>query len=131
MTHHTIDRYSEFPGAFALNSEKDNSKVVYLLEMVTLLEMLLEVEVDNASTYVSMRIQQFLKILWQKTCYRHILQSYKSNDHGGIESYFKGNAHWIEGGYEISQNSLNNALLTLKFLNVNETGNVTLKIRWI
>jgi hypothetical protein len=45
--------------AFALNSEKDDSKIAHLLEMVIFLEMPLQIEVDNASTDVSIRIQQF------------------------------------------------------------------------
>lgn len=35
---HTVDACSEFRGAFALNSEKDESEISHFLEIVTALE---------------------------------------------------------------------------------------------
>lgn len=47
LIHYTIDMYSEFHWAFALNSEKDNSYITNVLEMVAIIEMLLQIESDH------------------------------------------------------------------------------------
>ena len=54
LIHHTGD--AEFQGASALNSERNDSKITHLLEMVAVLEMPLEIEADDTSTYLYIRI---------------------------------------------------------------------------
>ena len=57
LIHHTIETYFAFQWASALNSEKADSDIAHLLEMVVILEMPLQIETDGASTYISIRIQ--------------------------------------------------------------------------
>ena len=59
LIYHTVDTCSEFQWAFALNSEKDGSEIAHLLEMITILEIPLHIRADDASTHVSLKIQQF------------------------------------------------------------------------
>ena len=54
--HHTIDSYSEFQWASASIYLKDNSKIIFL-KMMTSLEITLQIEADDASTGISIRIQ--------------------------------------------------------------------------
>ena len=48
LIHHTIDTYSEFWRASALISEKEDSEIIHLLEIVLILEMPLQIEDDDA-----------------------------------------------------------------------------------
>jgi hypothetical protein len=53
--HQTVDVYSEYPWDFALNSEKADSEIAHLLEVIAILEMPLLIKAD-----VAIRIQHFL-----------------------------------------------------------------------
>ena len=48
MIHYTKRTYSKFPWASALKSKKDDSEIVHLLVMKAILEVLLQIEADNA-----------------------------------------------------------------------------------
>lgn len=61
LIHHTVDASSEFKGA--LSFERKNSDIVHLLEMVAILEMPLQIEANDALTYVSNKREQFLDII--------------------------------------------------------------------
>jgi hypothetical protein len=69
LIHHTIDRYSECQEVFTLISEKDDSEIAHLLEIMTILEISLQIEVDDALTYASNRIQQFFRYYLIKHAY--------------------------------------------------------------
>ena len=43
LVHHTIDTCSEFQGAPALSSEKDDSEIAHLLEVIAILKMPLQI----------------------------------------------------------------------------------------
>lgn len=120
LLYHTIDTYSGFQWAFALNSEKDDSKIAHLLVVMTILEMPQQNEIEDAPAYVSNRVQVFRQydiehatdISYNPTGqtrlrrFKYILK----------EMFIK-----LKGDMESSRDRLNNALLTLNFLNVNET----------
>lgn len=57
LIHHTTDTCSEFQGASALSSEKDDSEIAHLLDVIAVLKMPLQIGADDALTYVSIRIQ--------------------------------------------------------------------------
>jgi hypothetical protein len=48
VIHHTIVIYSEFQWALALNFEKGDSVIAYLLETIVILEIPLDIEADDA-----------------------------------------------------------------------------------
>ena len=50
---------SEFQGASAVSSEKNDSEIACLLEMVVILEISLQIKTDDAPTCVFTGIQQF------------------------------------------------------------------------
>jgi hypothetical protein len=55
--------FSEFQYDFTLSTKKTDSKIAHILEMVAILEMHLQIEADNVSTYVFIRINHFLDIM--------------------------------------------------------------------
>lgn len=79
LIHHRVDTDSGFQGASALSSEKADSETTHLLEMVAFLEMPLQIEVDAASTYVSIRLQQVFRHYGIELVIDIILQSYRSS----------------------------------------------------
>ena len=60
LIYNTIDTYSELQWAFVLISEKDNSEIAYLLEMVANLKTSLQIKAD-ALKYVSSRKKTMFK----------------------------------------------------------------------
>ena len=54
LVHQTVYAYSEYQWDFALNSEKTDSEIAHLLEIITILEMTLLIKAD-----ASIRIQHF------------------------------------------------------------------------
>lgn len=73
---------------FALSSEEDNFESTHLLEMMTILEMLLQIKTDDAQTYTSI-----LWSLWHEV-YQDI--AYSPSGQAIIKmTYegFEGNAH--------------------------------------
>ena len=60
LIHHTVNAYSEFQLASALNSEKDDSEIAHLLEVRTVMEI--QTETNNAPLIVSSKIKRLLHI---------------------------------------------------------------------
>ena len=48
MIYYTIDTYSKFQRAFSSNSEKDDSEITHLIQIMTILEMPLQIKTDDA-----------------------------------------------------------------------------------
>lgn len=61
LIHHTADAHSEFQRASALNSEMYDYEIAHFLEVMAILEVPLKTEANNASKYVSIRIQQYFR----------------------------------------------------------------------
>ncbi|KAL6085603.1 hypothetical protein STEG23_025074 [Scotinomys teguina] len=57
--HHTIDTYSEFQWATALSSEKADSVITHLLEVMGIMGIPAQIKTDNAPAYVSGKMKQF------------------------------------------------------------------------
>ncbi|KAL6061548.1 hypothetical protein STEG23_000991, partial [Scotinomys teguina] len=57
--HHTIDTYSGFQWATALSSEKADSVIMHLLEVMAILGIPAQIKTDNAPAYVSGKMKQF------------------------------------------------------------------------
>ncbi|KAL6089097.1 hypothetical protein STEG23_029011 [Scotinomys teguina] len=51
--HHTIDTYSGFQWATALSSEKADSVIMHLLEVMAIMGIPAQIKTDNAPAYVS------------------------------------------------------------------------------
>ncbi|KAL6035037.1 hypothetical protein STEG23_037457 [Scotinomys teguina] len=60
--HHTIDTYSGFQWATALSSEKADSVITHLLEIMAIMGIPAQIKTDNAPAYVSGKMKQFLLI---------------------------------------------------------------------
>ena len=58
--HHTIDTYSGFQWATALTSEKADSVITHLLEVIAFMEIPVQIKTDNAPAYVSNKMKQSL-----------------------------------------------------------------------
>ncbi|KAL6087838.1 hypothetical protein STEG23_011789 [Scotinomys teguina] len=57
--HHTVDTYSGFPWATALSSEKADSVIMHLLEVMAIMGIPAQIKTDNAPAYVSGKMKQF------------------------------------------------------------------------
>lgn len=123
LIHHTNDTHSEFQEVSPLIHE-----IAHYLELVTVLEMPLQIEADNASVYVSLRMQQVFRSYGieqlKDTSFNPIRQAIIERANRTL----KENAYTTEWGKEISQRQINSALVTLNVLNVNETDIITARI---
>ncbi|KAL6090637.1 hypothetical protein STEG23_006835, partial [Scotinomys teguina] len=66
--HHTIDTYSGFQWAIALSSEKADSVIMHLLEVMAIMGIPAQIKTDNAPAYVSavqIFIESFIHVLMQ------------------------------------------------------------------
>ena len=61
--HHTIDTYSSFQWATALSSEKANSIITHLLEVMAIVGIPAQIKTDNGLAYVSKKMKQFFCFL--------------------------------------------------------------------
>ena len=57
--HHTIDTYSGFPWATALSSDKADSVITHLLEVMVIICILVQIKIDNCPAYVSKKMKQY------------------------------------------------------------------------
>ena len=57
--HHTIDTYSGFQCATALSSEKADSVITHLLEVMAIMGIPTQIKTDNGPEYVSRKMKQF------------------------------------------------------------------------
>ncbi|KAL6031325.1 hypothetical protein STEG23_000678 [Scotinomys teguina] len=57
--HHSIDTYSGFQWATALSSEKADSVITHLLEVMAIMGIPAQIKTDNAPAYVSGKMKQF------------------------------------------------------------------------
>ncbi|KAL6031193.1 hypothetical protein STEG23_024783, partial [Scotinomys teguina] len=57
--HHTIDTYSGFQWATALSSEKADSVITHLLEVIAIMGIPAQIKTDNTPAYVSGKMKQF------------------------------------------------------------------------
>ena len=69
---HTIKTYSGFQLTTALSTESTDLVTTHLLEVMTIWEMAFQIEADDATACVSIRIQQFFKHYSIK-CYSYVL----------------------------------------------------------
>ena len=60
--HHTIDTFSGFQWATALSSEKADSVIIPLLEVMAIMGIPVQIKTDNAPAYVSSEMKPFLLI---------------------------------------------------------------------
>ena len=59
--HHTIDTFSGFQWATALSSEKADSVITHLLEVMAVMGIPAQIKTDNAPAYISTKLEQFFK----------------------------------------------------------------------
>ena len=59
---YTTGTYSGFQWASALSSEKADSVIKYLLEIMAMMEIPVQIKTDNAPTYVFSKMKQFFYI---------------------------------------------------------------------
>ena len=57
--HHTIDTYSGFQWATALSSEKADSVITHLLEVMAIMGIPAQIKTDNGPAYVSRKMKRF------------------------------------------------------------------------
>ncbi|KAL6031936.1 hypothetical protein STEG23_004786 [Scotinomys teguina] len=57
--HHTIDTYSGFQWATPMSSEKADSVITHLLEVMAIMGIPVQIKTDNAPAYVSNKMRQF------------------------------------------------------------------------
>ena len=81
--HHTIDMFSGFKRATALNSEKADSVITHLLEVI--MGIPVQIKTDNAPAYVSSKM-------------KHIFAYYNIKHITGIHTILQGKQSW---GYQI------------------------------
>ena len=58
--HHTIDTYSGFQWATALPSEKADSVITHLLEVMAIMGIPTQIKMDNGPLYISNKMNNFL-----------------------------------------------------------------------
>ena len=63
FVHHTIDTCTRFQWATALNSEKADSVIKHLLQVMDFMGIPVQIKTDNAPVYVSSKVNQFLHII--------------------------------------------------------------------
>ena len=63
LVHHTIDICSRFQWATALNSEKADSVIKHLLEVMDTMGIPVHIKTDNAPAYVSSKMNPLLHII--------------------------------------------------------------------
>ena len=61
--HHTIDTYSGFQWATALTSEKADSVITHLLEVIAVMGIPAQIKKDNGPAYVSKKMKQFILLI--------------------------------------------------------------------
>ncbi|MGE9714896.1 DDE-type integrase/transposase/recombinase [Escherichia coli] len=128
--HHTIDTFSGFQWATALNSEKADSVITHLLEVMAVMGIPAPIKNDNAAAYVSTKLEQFFKY-------------YKIKHAIGIPHNPTGQAVVERSNRTLKEmlnkqawktkppkHRLHNALLTLNFLNANEKGQTATERHW-
>ena len=57
--HNTIDLYSGFQWATALSSEKADSVITHLLDVMAIMGIPAQIKTDNGPAYVSKKMKQF------------------------------------------------------------------------
>ncbi|KAL6044970.1 hypothetical protein STEG23_011887 [Scotinomys teguina] len=60
--HHTIDTYSGFQWATPMSSEKADSVITHLLEVMAIMGIPVQIKTDNAPAYASNKMRQFFAI---------------------------------------------------------------------
>ena len=70
--HYTIDKYSGFQWSAALSSDKTNSVITHLLEVMTIMGIPVQIKTDNAPAYVFSKIK--VCCILQSQIYHTILQ---------------------------------------------------------
>ncbi|KAL6058684.1 hypothetical protein STEG23_035833 [Scotinomys teguina] len=129
--HHTIDTYSGFQWATALSSEKADSVITHLLEVMAIMGIPAQIKTDNAPAYVSGKMKQFFAYYNIK----HITGiPHNPTGQAIIERSnrtLKDMLNKQKGVTKTPRNRLHNALLTLNFLNANEKGTTAAERHWI
>ncbi|KAL6030444.1 hypothetical protein STEG23_025180 [Scotinomys teguina] len=129
--HHTIDTYSGFQWATALSSEKADSVITHLLEVMAIMGIPAQIKTDNAPAYVSGKMKQFFAYYNIK----HITGiPHNPTGQAVIERSnrtLKNMLNKQKGVTKTPRNRLHNALLTLNFLNANEKGTTAAERHWI
>ena len=129
--HHTIDMYSGFQWATALSSEKADSVIIHLLEVMAIVGMPAQIKTDNGSAYVSKKMKCFFAYYNIK----HIT-GIPNNPTGQavIERSNQTKRDMLSKQKKMEnthRNRFHNALLTLNFLNANEKGTTASERHWI
>ncbi|ERE71793.1 Pol polyprotein [Cricetulus griseus] len=123
--HHTIDTFTGFQWATALNSEKADSIITHLLEVMAVMGIPAQIKTDNAPAYVSTKMEQFFKYYNIK----HVT-GIPHNPTGPTvversNRTLKEMLHRQAGKSKLPKHRLHNALLTLNFLNDSDNGQTT------
>ncbi|KAL6038147.1 hypothetical protein STEG23_010879, partial [Scotinomys teguina] len=95
--HHTIDTYSGFQWATALSSEKADSVITHLLEVMAIMGIPAQIKTDNAPAYVSV----FSFVYDYETCQLLAAPIYFREDMGIEEpadgvNFHSGKSKWME-----------------------------------
>ena len=77
--YHTIDTFSGFQWTTAFNSEKTDSVITCLLEVMAVMGIPAQIKSNNAPAYVSTKLEQFFKYYNIKHVTGITTQSYRTS----------------------------------------------------
>ena len=129
---HAIDTYSGLQWATALSSEKADSVITHLLEVMAIMGIPAQIKTDNGPAYVSKKRKQFFFAYYNIKHIRGI--SHNPTGQAVIErsnQTIKNILNKQKGMENNPQNILRNALITLNFFNANEKGTTAVERHWI
>ncbi|KAL6092360.1 hypothetical protein STEG23_021666 [Scotinomys teguina] len=128
--HHTIDTYSGFQWATPMSSEKADSVITHLLEVMAIMGIPVQIKTDNAPAYVSNKMRQFFAYY----NIRHVTGiPHNPTGQAVIERSNRTLKDMLNKQQQVTmtpRNRLHSALLTLNFLNADEKGTTAAERHW-
>ncbi|KAL6038953.1 hypothetical protein STEG23_010042 [Scotinomys teguina] len=128
--HHTIDTYSGFQWATPMSSEKADSVITHLLEVMAIMGIPVQIKTDNAPAYVSNKMRQFFAYY----NIRHVTGiPHNPTGQAVIERSNRTLKDMLNKQQQVTmtpRNRLHSALLTLNFLNADEKGTTVAERHW-
>ncbi|KAL6070467.1 hypothetical protein STEG23_006054, partial [Scotinomys teguina] len=128
--HHTIDTYSGFQWATPMSSEKADSVIIHLLEVMAIMGIPVQIKTDNAPAYVSNKMRQFFAYY----NIRHVTGiPHNPTGQAVIERSNQTLKDMLNKQQQVTmtpRNRLHSALLTLNFLNADEKGTTAAERHW-
>lgn len=129
--HHTIDTYSGFQWATALASEKADSVITHLLEVMAIMGIPIQIKTDNGPAYISNKIKRFFEYYNIK----HVTGiPHNPTGQAIVERSNRSLKEMLnrqKGATKTPRDRLHSALLTLNFLNADEQNSTAAERHWI